>query len=72
MSNAHVTLTLTTEQADTLIELVDRENTATKNRLVSAVLATTDYRAQAEHLALLSQEYTALRANIAHSLNARR
>jgi hypothetical protein len=67
MSDTHVTVTFSQAQAERLLALVDAENSATKNRLVSAVLATGDYRNQAEHLAQESESLTALRATIARA-----
>ena len=64
-----VTITLTGDQAIELLNLVDAENAATKNRLVSAVLATGEYKAQATPLAETSQRLTRLRGAVQRGIN---
>ncbi len=62
-------LTVTRAQAERLLALVDAENAARKNHLVSAVTSTTDFADQALSIAEDSQYLTTLRAAIAHRLN---
>jgi len=64
-----VTITLTSEQALELLAIVDGENDATKNRLVSAVTAKGDYAAQALPLAETSQRLLRLRGAVQHGIN---
>lgn len=68
-TTTNVTLHLPTGTVAELIELIDRENSATKNRLVSAVLSTGDYNAHAVPLAEQSKHLLAMRASLQHFLN---
>lgn len=62
----HTTLTVkvTPEQADRLLAIVNGEITANQNRLVTATLATSDYRDQAVPLAQQVENDVQLRCAI--------
>lgn len=64
-----VPMHLSIETIQGLIELIDAENAATKNRLVTSVLSTGDYANQAEALALASKQLQDWRTRLNHFLN---
>jgi aerobic-type carbon monoxide dehydrogenase small subunit (CoxS/CutS family) len=67
MSTSTVNVTLNADQAKDLIAIVDGENTATKNLLVTAVIG--NHTDTARSLAERSRELTALRAAVARAMH---